>query len=226
MVVREVHQLRGQVLKVVLLVHRDADRLGRWQHRLAHRTRRRDDHARHLPQHLRAAPHNVRRRRKTLVRQRLIRRELRDLLLAQNGLQLRRKILRLVAGSRDQKHRRLARNRTSRPGAHLVDASDVQRILAHVRDQPLQLRVRQRRREQTAQHGRGGFSHVSYASFSAVSSLVSSLAWPLPYTRGCASIPRNPFQHKLEMCAATVCLSGVRSSSHHSAELETVPTSA
>ena len=230
MVVREVHQLRGQLFEVVLLIHRDADRLHRRQHRLAHRPRRRDDDPRHVPQHLRAAPHNVRRRRKPLVRQRLVRRELRDLLLAQNGLQLRREILRLVASGRDKQHRRLARNRTGRPGTHLVNACDVQRILAHVRDQPFELRVRQRRGEQTAQHGRGGLSHVSYASFSAVSPLVSSLALslasPLPYTRGCASIPRNPFQHRLEICAATVCLSGVRSSSHHSAELETVPTSA
>ena len=160
MVVRKVDELLGQGLEVVLLVHLNAHGFHRRQHRLAHGASRGDNHPRHVPQHLRATAHDVRGRRKPLVRQRLVRWELRHLFLAKDRLELRGEIFCLVAGCRDQQQRGLARDGTRGPRAGLVNASDVQRILANVGDKPLELGICQRSGKQSAENGRGAFSHV------------------------------------------------------------------
>ena len=109
-VVRKVDELLGQGLEVVLLVHLNAHGLHRRQHRLTHGASRGDNHPRHVPQHLRATAHDVRGRRKPLVRQRLVRRELRHFFLAKDRLQLCGEVFRFVAGCGDQQQRGLTRD--------------------------------------------------------------------------------------------------------------------
>ena len=123
------------------------------------------------------------------MRQGLQRRVVSNLVLTNQRLQLRGKVLGLVTRGGNYQHRHLPSQRASNPRTCLINRSDVQGFIPHARGNPFEFRVSQRCREKPTKCGGCARCHVLRFLFSIHTRLCFHPPQPVPTQIG--NVRRN-----------------------------------